>query len=163
MGEYVASETGGGFIRGAEWMVWDFESDSTLYDAIEGALGKFPADVSEIFLGCAPPLPKLLPSLSASHFFLCRSFVFGEGGNIERVEKQVFDFFLVCNTKDHMQVQASPPVISVAFLLELIALYNQYSVTRLSAPPHPMRLWVLQLSSSTQNGLMTALIRASLI
>uniref|UniRef100_A0A7S1SQZ8 Protein kinase domain-containing protein n=1 Tax=Tetraselmis chuii TaxID=63592 RepID=A0A7S1SQZ8_9CHLO len=53
MGEYVASETGGGFIRGAEWMVWDFESDSTLYDAIEGALGKFPADVSEIFLGSA--------------------------------------------------------------------------------------------------------------
>lgn len=34
-------------------MVWDFESDSTLYDAIEGALGKFPADVSEIFLGSA--------------------------------------------------------------------------------------------------------------
>jgi hypothetical protein len=141
MGEYVASETGGGFIRGAEWMVWDFESDSTLYDAIEGALGKFPADVSEIFLGCAPPLPKLLPSRSASHFSLCQSIVLGRGGTIDRVEKHFFDF-LVCNTKDNLQVQASPPVISVAFLLELIALYNQCSVTRLSAPPHPMRLWV---------------------
>lgn len=31
--------------------MWDFQSDSTLYDALEGALGKFPEDVADIFLG----------------------------------------------------------------------------------------------------------------
>jgi len=53
LGEYVADETGGGFVKGGEWLVWDFQSDSTLYDALEGALGKFPEDVADIFLGAS--------------------------------------------------------------------------------------------------------------
>jgi len=51
MGEHVAdSADGGGFVSGAEWMVWQFESDSTLKDALDGTLGKFPGSIADLFV-----------------------------------------------------------------------------------------------------------------
>ena len=35
MGEFVADESDGGFIKGTQWLVWKFESDSTLNDAMQ--------------------------------------------------------------------------------------------------------------------------------
>ena len=35
MGEFVADKTDGGFIKGTQWLVWKFESDSTLSDAMQ--------------------------------------------------------------------------------------------------------------------------------
>lgn len=35
MGEFVADKTDGGFIKGTQWLVWKFESDSTLSDAVQ--------------------------------------------------------------------------------------------------------------------------------
>lgn len=34
-GEFEADETDGGFTRGTQWLVWKFESDSTLGDALQ--------------------------------------------------------------------------------------------------------------------------------
>ncbi len=34
-GEFEAEETDGGFTRGTQWLVWKFESDSTLGDAMQ--------------------------------------------------------------------------------------------------------------------------------
>ena len=35
LGEFVADESDGGFIKGTQWLVWKFESDSTLADAMQ--------------------------------------------------------------------------------------------------------------------------------
>ena len=37
-----AAETDGAFAKGSQWLVWKFESDSTLSDALEGSLGPWP-------------------------------------------------------------------------------------------------------------------------
>ncbi|CAL8467457.1 g6995 [Coccomyxa elongata] len=51
-GEFEAEETDGGFTRGTQWLVWKFESDSTLGDAMQGSLGaRFPECLEEIMLG----------------------------------------------------------------------------------------------------------------
>lgn len=36
---------------GTQWLIWKFESDSTLADACQGNLGKFPEDLDGIVLG----------------------------------------------------------------------------------------------------------------
>ena len=38
-GEFVADESDGGFTKGTQWLVWRFESDSTLADAVQVRLG----------------------------------------------------------------------------------------------------------------------------
>ena len=42
MGYFRASGSQGGITSGSQWLVWRFESDSTLGDACDGALGPFP-------------------------------------------------------------------------------------------------------------------------
>jgi hypothetical protein len=34
-GEFVAEASAGGFTKGTQWLVWKFESDSTLADALQ--------------------------------------------------------------------------------------------------------------------------------
>merc|ERR1711963_492007 len=51
LGEYTAGARDGGFTQGGDWLVWSFESDSTLGDALEGSLGKFPESIADLFLG----------------------------------------------------------------------------------------------------------------
>ena len=50
-GTFVCGESNGGFTKDTQWLVWDFESDCTLGDALEGKIGTFPGDVEEIVLG----------------------------------------------------------------------------------------------------------------
>lgn len=40
----------GSITAGSQWLVWNFQSDSTLAAAIEGRLGQFPACLSEYYL-----------------------------------------------------------------------------------------------------------------
>ncbi len=40
---HSAEETDGAFQKGTQWLVWKFESDATLGDALDGKLGPFPA------------------------------------------------------------------------------------------------------------------------
>lgn len=35
LGEFVADKSDGGFIQGTQWLVWKFESDTTLGDAMQ--------------------------------------------------------------------------------------------------------------------------------
>ena len=42
LGFFQASSSAGGITSGSQWLVWRFESDSTLGDACDGALGPFP-------------------------------------------------------------------------------------------------------------------------
>ena len=42
LGYFQASSTSGGITSGSQWLVWKFESDSTLGDACDGTLGPFP-------------------------------------------------------------------------------------------------------------------------
>ena len=37
--------------KGTQWLVWKFESDSTLSDALDGLLGPFPDALEELLLG----------------------------------------------------------------------------------------------------------------
>jgi len=37
LGEFVADQSDGGFIQGTQWLVWKFESDSTLGDAMQAS------------------------------------------------------------------------------------------------------------------------------
>ena len=41
----------GGFTRDTQWLVWIYESDCTLGDALDGVIGQFPGDVEEIMVG----------------------------------------------------------------------------------------------------------------
>lgn len=50
-GAFICDESNGGFTKDTQWLVWDFESDCTLGDALEGKIGTFPGDVEEIVLG----------------------------------------------------------------------------------------------------------------
>ena len=43
LGQFVPRTSGRGFTPGTQWLVWKFESDSTLGDALSGLLGPFPA------------------------------------------------------------------------------------------------------------------------
>lgn len=52
-GAFVCDESVGGFTRDTQWLVWDYESDCTLGDALDGVIGTFPGDVEEIVLGRA--------------------------------------------------------------------------------------------------------------
>ena len=35
LGEFVADQSEGGFVQGTQWLVWKFESDTTLADAMQ--------------------------------------------------------------------------------------------------------------------------------
>ena len=45
-----AEQSVGGFVAGSQWLVWNFESDATLADAVEGPLGAFPDCIQEYIL-----------------------------------------------------------------------------------------------------------------
>eukprot|EP00882_Tetradesmus_deserticola_P007090 GHRQ01007464.1.p1 GENE.GHRQ01007464.1~~GHRQ01007464.1.p1 ORF type:complete len:348 (+),score=112.45 GHRQ01007464.1:87-1130(+) len=51
LGEFEAEEGTNGIQKGTQWLVWKFESDSTLGDALSGQLGTWPEDVEDIMLG----------------------------------------------------------------------------------------------------------------
>lgn len=42
-----ADTSEGAFTKGSQWLVWKFESDATLGDALDGRLGPFPACLEE--------------------------------------------------------------------------------------------------------------------
>lgn len=46
----------GSITVGSQYLVWNFETDSTLADAIEGRLGAFPECISDLFLSNADRL-----------------------------------------------------------------------------------------------------------
>jgi hypothetical protein len=50
-GTFICDESNGGFTKDTQWLVWDYESDCTIADALEGKIGTFPGDVEEIVLG----------------------------------------------------------------------------------------------------------------
>lgn len=50
-GEFICDESTGGFTRDTQWLVWNYESDCTLGDALDGAIGVFPGDVEDIMIG----------------------------------------------------------------------------------------------------------------
>jgi hypothetical protein len=50
-GAFVCADSDGGFTKGTMWLVWNYESDCTLGDALDGVIGTFPGDVEEIVLG----------------------------------------------------------------------------------------------------------------
>ncbi|GMH32272.1 hypothetical protein BSKO_00106 [Bryopsis sp. KO-2023] len=49
-GYFTAEQSVGGITAGTQWLVWSYESDSTLGDAVEGRLGKFPNAVADLFV-----------------------------------------------------------------------------------------------------------------
>lgn len=51
LGRFDAESNRGGFTAGSQWLVWRFESDATLGDAIAGALGPFPESIDDLMLG----------------------------------------------------------------------------------------------------------------
>ncbi|KAG1681303.1 hypothetical protein FOA52_007349 [Chlamydomonas sp. UWO 241] len=50
-GSFIAAEDDGDFDEGSQWLVWKFESDSTLADALDGVLGEFPYSVENLVTG----------------------------------------------------------------------------------------------------------------
>ncbi|KAK9842155.1 hypothetical protein WJX84_002080 [Apatococcus fuscideae] len=55
LGTFRADASGGGFTRGTQWLMWRFESDSTLSDALQGNLGQFPLSVERFVTGKERP------------------------------------------------------------------------------------------------------------
>jgi hypothetical protein len=51
----TTAETEAQFTKGSQWLVWRFESDATLGDALDGYLGPFPAGLEKIMLGKVRP------------------------------------------------------------------------------------------------------------
>ncbi|KAI8468751.1 MAG: protein kinase [Monoraphidium minutum] len=52
LGDFVADESFGNIMqRGTQWLVWRFESDSTLADGLDGLLGKFPESLEALVMG----------------------------------------------------------------------------------------------------------------
>ncbi|KAK9821704.1 hypothetical protein WJX74_010685 [Apatococcus lobatus] len=59
LGTFRADASGGGFTRGTQWLMWRFESDSTLADALQGSLGPFPLAVERFVTGKERPNAKV--------------------------------------------------------------------------------------------------------
>ncbi|KAK9817239.1 hypothetical protein WJX72_011627 [[Myrmecia] bisecta] len=55
LGQFIADRSEGGFTKGTQWLVWKYESDSTLADACQGDLGPFPGALEDIMLGSVNP------------------------------------------------------------------------------------------------------------
>ena len=51
LGNFIAETYQGNFTAGSQWLIWKFESDSTLGDACAGLLGPFPECLGPIILG----------------------------------------------------------------------------------------------------------------
>lgn len=51
LGNFIAENFQGNFTAGSQWLIWKFESDSTLGDACAGLLGSFPECLGPIILG----------------------------------------------------------------------------------------------------------------
>ena len=49
-GDFVVEETDGPFTKGSRWLAFDFESDATLSDALEGNVGPYPEALADIML-----------------------------------------------------------------------------------------------------------------
>jgi hypothetical protein len=49
-GAFTCTKSDGGFTKDTQWLVWDYESDTTLGDALDGKIGSFPGDVEDIML-----------------------------------------------------------------------------------------------------------------
>lgn len=47
---FLIDSSVGSITSGTQWLVWNFESDSTLGDALEGKLGPFPLCISDLFV-----------------------------------------------------------------------------------------------------------------
>lgn len=43
-------QSAGGITAGTQWLIWSYESDSTLEDAIDGRLGVFPQSLADLFV-----------------------------------------------------------------------------------------------------------------
>lgn len=50
-GAFTCTRSDGGFTKDTQWLVWNYESDTTLGDALDGKIGTFPGDVEDIMLG----------------------------------------------------------------------------------------------------------------
>ncbi len=57
-GEFVADASDGGFTKGTQWLVWRFESDSTLGDAVQVELDSKPS--AHDYAHCVPMRTLLL-------------------------------------------------------------------------------------------------------
>lgn len=51
LGSFEAESTNGQISKGTQWLVWRFESDSTLTDALDGRLGAFPDTLEQLLFG----------------------------------------------------------------------------------------------------------------
>ena len=72
LGSFLSDEFKGGFGRDEQWIVWRFESDATLGDAIAGQLGEFPDCLGDI----------LLPKLALRK---------GDGAVVKRVLRKILE------------------------------------------------------------------------
>lgn len=50
LGDFTAERTDAGFTKGTQWLIFGFESDSTLANALDGELGPFPESLSRFVL-----------------------------------------------------------------------------------------------------------------
>ncbi|KAG2491716.1 hypothetical protein HYH03_009879 [Edaphochlamys debaryana] len=50
LGYFTSTTNEGAFTKGSQWLVWKFESDATLGDALDGRLGPFPACLEEFMM-----------------------------------------------------------------------------------------------------------------
>jgi hypothetical protein len=67
----LADQTDGAFAKGTQWLVWKFESDATLADALDGALGPFPACLQEFVLRRTSTMKEEKRDTLVSWCFLC--------------------------------------------------------------------------------------------
>ncbi|KAK9802684.1 hypothetical protein WJX73_005630 [Symbiochloris irregularis] len=51
LGTFIADANDGGFNLGTQWLLWKYESDTTLAEACQGIVGNFPACLEGIMLG----------------------------------------------------------------------------------------------------------------
>ncbi|EFJ45526.1 hypothetical protein VOLCADRAFT_82302 [Volvox carteri f. nagariensis] len=50
LGYFTSNTAEGAFTKGSQWLVWKFESDATLGDALDGKLGPFPSCLEEFMM-----------------------------------------------------------------------------------------------------------------
>ncbi|GLC37701.1 hypothetical protein PLESTB_000886900 [Pleodorina starrii] len=60
LGYFTSTTAEGAFTKGSQWLVWKFESDATLGDALDGRLGPFPACLEE-FMMAGRRIPESTP------------------------------------------------------------------------------------------------------
>ena len=109
LGEFVADRSDGGFIQGTQWLVWKFESDTTLADAMQASAlhaASLPTQPAKPYLPCGAKVPAGETCLEAAAYWRvsCRQAPLAQFTRNSKHSPYCIDVSHKCNQRPHSPI-----------------------------------------------------------